>query len=86
MYLAEQNISLVTLSLLWGFNFQKALNGDGSEIEPDLWHFDAGITVEPYPFKVNVSPRSPGHAEVICARYVTSRDTFAKFEIGLKEE
>ncbi|KZO99013.1 cytochrome P450 [Calocera viscosa TUFC12733] len=55
---AVRNLRICAAYLLWAFDFHKAKDENGQEIQPDDMHLiDVGVTVYPGPFKMKAVPR-----------------------------
>jgi len=84
--LARNSITINTMNLIWGFNFNKACDDNGNEIELDLWNYAEGLSTFPCPFKCIITPRSPEHAETVRNEFRESREAFTPFEHNLSTE
>jgi len=56
--LAEQGTWITVARLLWAFDFRKARDGAGKEIELDIFAFTNGLNMRPQPFECTIVPRS----------------------------
>lgn len=63
MHIAERSLFLGISRMLWAFNFEKARDGNGNEITPDISKLTEGLFVMPQPFPAKITPRSQRHAE-----------------------
>jgi len=61
---ALRNLRICAAYLLWAFDFHKAKNEAGEDIQPDdMDLIDVGVTVYPAPFKLRAVPRFPDLVE-----------------------
>ncbi|KAH8778616.1 cytochrome P450 [Diaporthe sp. PMI_573] len=65
MHIADRSLFLSISRLLWAFNFEKAVDGQGREIVPDQDDLTEGFLVQPSPFPAKIIPRSETHAQAI---------------------
>ena len=63
--LAEQGTSITIARLLWGFNFLKERDGNGREIDIDIFNYTNGLNWRPQPFDCIIQPRSERHTAAI---------------------
>lgn len=63
-FLADSSIFIKAALLLAAFNINKAVDQDGKEIDVHLETVPA-ITARPKDFPYSITPRTPGHAELI---------------------
>jgi len=73
MHIAERSLFLGISRMLWGFNFEKATDGDGKEITPDINKLTEGLFVMPQPFPAKITPRSEKHAARIRQEWTDSQ-------------
>lgn len=65
MHIADRSLFLSISRLLWAFNFEKAIDGQGREIMVDEEDLTDGLLVQPSPFLAKITPRSEKHAQAI---------------------
>ncbi|TFA97527.1 O-methylsterigmatocystin oxidoreductase [Trichoderma ghanense] len=63
-HLADSSLFLNLASLVAVFNIDKAADGKGNVMEPEL-RFEAGLIAKPKPFPFSITPRSERHVELI---------------------
>ena len=56
--MAEQGTNITVARLLWGFNFLKARDASGKEIDIDTFDYTNGLNWRPQPFDCIIQPRS----------------------------
>ena len=61
MHIAERSLFLAMSRMLWGFNMEKPLDGNGAEITPDIDKLTQGLFVGPEDFEARIYPRSAKH-------------------------
>ncbi|KZT66878.1 cytochrome P450 [Daedalea quercina L-15889] len=64
-YFASKSAWIAIVRLAWAFNIDSPLGVNGNPILPDLGACRAGLTAEPKPFDVILTPRSAGHVQAI---------------------
>lgn len=65
MHVADRSLLFAVSRLLWAFNIDKALDGEGNEVVPDPEKLTQGFILQPEPFPARISPRSDRHAAVL---------------------
>lgn len=65
MHIAERSLFLGISRLLWAFDFEKALDGEGAPITPDASEFTEGALVQPKPYPAKIVPRSAQKVQTI---------------------
>ncbi|KAG8908764.1 hypothetical protein FRB99_003002 [Tulasnella sp. 403] len=80
MHFATLETAIVTMNLLWAFNFSKSKGPDGQEITPDIWAYDTGVLSQPKRFPCVITPRSSQHAELIYRGYREAGPTLEPYE------
>jgi hypothetical protein len=65
--LAEQGTNITVARLLWGFQFLKARDENGKEIDIDTFDYTNGLNWRPQPFQCIIKPRS-GEIENVIRR------------------
>lgn len=65
MHIAERSLFLAISRLLWAFEFQKAVDGEGREIVPDAGDLTEGFMVQPRAFRAKIVPRSGEKVNVL---------------------
>ncbi|KAI9170623.1 Multifunctional cytochrome P450 monooxygenase af510 [Paramyrothecium foliicola] len=63
-HVADASVFLSVAQLLCCFNLDKALDGNGKPIEPEL-RAGAGLVIHPHEFPYQITPRSPTHQDLI---------------------
>lgn len=86
IHLAQNSINLLTLYLLWAFDFDTDIDKLGNPVKPDTFAFKQGLGTGPLPFQCRIAPRTTEKAEIIKREYLDAGDTFRKFEFGLGPE
>lgn len=64
-HIAERSLFLAITRLLWAFDIQTTVNGQGEEILPDAANLSDGIVVQPRPFSATITPRSQERIDII---------------------
>ncbi|KAJ7679159.1 cytochrome P450 [Mycena polygramma] len=64
-YLASNSVYINIARILWGFNLSKARDPNGREIDVDTFAYTDGFNSVPLPFRISITPRSPGHLAII---------------------
>jgi hypothetical protein len=64
-HVAERSLFLGISRLLWGFNIEPEMDGDGKPILPDQEKLTQGFVCSPEEFKVKITPRSESRKTVI---------------------
>ncbi|THU99211.1 cytochrome P450 [Dendrothele bispora CBS 962.96] len=85
IHLARNAVNINTMNLLWGFHFGKPLDSNGKEMEVDTFNYAVGVSYCPNPFKSNIKPRTPHHAELIKLQLNSFNDAFSQFEYLLDD-
>lgn len=65
MHIAERSLFLGISRLLWAFDFDKAVDGNGAPIYPDASELTEGALVQPKPYPAKITPRSERKVETI---------------------
>ncbi|OBT80705.1 hypothetical protein VF21_00338 [Pseudogymnoascus sp. 05NY08] len=71
-HIGERSMFIVIARLLWGFNFSRAVDANGKEVEIDTMDFTTGFNSKPNDFPANIEPRSPERKAAIQAAYADS--------------
>ncbi|KAE8378183.1 cytochrome P450 [Aspergillus bertholletiae] len=83
VHLAERNLFLGISKLLWAFNFEKEIDGNGNPVEPDtdpVSGYSEGFIISAKPFPCRVSPRSDKRQETIMREYQQAEsDVFSTY-------
>ena len=61
MHIAERSLFLAVSRMLWGFNMEKPLDGNGIEVTPNINKLTQGLFVGPEDFEARIYPRSAKH-------------------------
>ncbi|KAK0732303.1 cytochrome P450 [Lasiosphaeris hirsuta] len=69
MHLAQASVDLNIARILWAFDVGAAKDGEGRDIEVDIFAFSDGFNSSPLPFPCSITPRSPEHAAVVEREY-----------------
>jgi len=86
-HLANSNLMLNTMNLIWAFDFSPAIDPDTKKPIPvDIHDYAKGILTAPNPFKATIKPRSAHHAEIIQHEFVAAGPAFEPFERDLRKE
>ncbi|KAK7032178.1 hypothetical protein VNI00_013352 [Paramarasmius palmivorus] len=84
IHLAETNVNLNTMNLIWAFNFESLKDNSGHDIPVNPEHYDKeGLLPTPLPFKCHIQPRNQNVATIIKQEYKEATETFVKFERNL---
>jgi len=86
MHLGNNSVRINTMNLLWAFDFLKAKDALGKDVEPDVWDFKRGIVIAPNHFKCIIKPRSQHHADIIEKNFADATSAFEPFEQELCAE
>lgn len=65
IHLAERTQWRVVAKLLWAFDIQPGLDGNGRELELDMDAYVKGFLTAPLPYKVRFTPRSNKRKEIV---------------------
>ncbi|KAK1227689.1 hypothetical protein PQX77_009314 [Marasmius sp. AFHP31] len=84
--LANNSLMLITMSLVWAFDFHPAKDSSGKDTPPDLDNYEKGVASGPKPFNCIITPRHPKVAEIVTREFREATDTFLKFEKNLAPE
>jgi len=63
--LALNSLFMTLARLLWGFNFAKAKDANGKEIDVDIFAYTDGFNTRPRPFPCSITPRDPEFVEIM---------------------
>ncbi|GKT50816.1 cytochrome P450 monooxygenase yanC [Colletotrichum spaethianum] len=74
MHIADRSLFLSISRLLWAFNFDRAVDGQGRELVPDADDLIEGVLVQPRPFPAKITPRSEAHAQIIRKEWEASQE------------
>ncbi|KAI0603032.1 cytochrome P450 [Biscogniauxia sp. FL1348] len=74
-HLAAASVELNVARVLWAFDVGPAQDGEGRDIDVDIFAFSDGFNSSPLPFPCSIVPRSAAHAEVVEREY---RDALAQ--------
>lgn len=80
IHLAERTQWRITARILWAFDIKPAVDEKGKEVELDTDAYEDGLLIQPKKFKVQFSPRSEKHVEVIQRDYEAIKDFLKKWE------
>ncbi|KAG8697762.1 hypothetical protein FRC09_007652 [Ceratobasidium sp. 395] len=87
IHLANSNLMLNTMNLIWAFDFSPAIDPQTKKPIPvDTHDYAKGILTAPNPFKATIKPRSAHHAEIIHHDFVAAGSAFEPFERDLRKE
>ncbi|KAJ6482546.1 cytochrome P450 [Mycena sanguinolenta] len=86
LHVAQHTINLNVMNLLWAFDFDKAVDANGSPIEVDTMDYLSGLSAKPRPFKCRITPRTPEKAEIIELELLNAIEMLSKFEFDLCPE
>jgi cytochrome P450 len=64
-HVAERSLFLGMARLLWAFDFEKEVDGEGEPVWPDASELTEGGLVQPKPFAARIRPRSEERAEAV---------------------
>ncbi|OHX00730.1 cytochrome p450 [Colletotrichum incanum] len=73
MHIADRSLFLSISRLLWAFNFDRAVDGQGGEVVPDADDLTDGALVQPRPFPARITPRSEAHAQLVRKEWEASQ-------------
>ncbi|GJC81543.1 cytochrome P450 monooxygenase yanC [Colletotrichum liriopes] len=73
MHIADRSLFLSISRLLWAFNFDKAVDGQGGQVVPDADDLTGGALVQPRPFPAKITPRSEAHAQLVRKEWEASQ-------------
>jgi len=65
MHLVDRSMFQVIARLMWAFEFSKAVDDDGKEIEVDQNDWVGGFLVQARPFPLRIKPRSEKRVQVL---------------------
>ena len=68
-HLARNSLTINIARLLWGFDFNHALDENGRPILVDEMAFTQGFNSRPMPFQAKITPRSPDKLKIIEAGF-----------------
>ncbi|KAF5373394.1 hypothetical protein D9757_009758 [Collybiopsis confluens] len=87
MPFAQLALGINTASLIWAFSFSPYRDPkSGKEILPDMSHYSVGVIASPKPVKLQITPRSQKHVDVIEKCFQETGGIFAPFEHELSNE
>ncbi|KAF8510750.1 cytochrome P450 [Gautieria morchelliformis] len=81
IHLAQNSIFIITMKLLWGFNFAEAVDKSTNvPIKVDIHDYLNGLLLGPSPFQCRIEVRSAKHAELIESEFSRAKPTFVPYE------
>ncbi|ETW76168.1 cytochrome P450 monooxygenase 34, partial [Heterobasidion irregulare TC 32-1] len=81
MNLANNSLMLNAMNLLWGFEFEEAVDPITKRPIPvDVNNYSKGISTAPNPFKCSIRARSEAHATSIRREFLAVQPIFERFE------
>jgi hypothetical protein len=82
MHIAERSLFLAISRMLWSFGFKRPIDPESGKEKPlpDIDDLVGGITVQPAPFEVTITPRSEKKAQMIRAIWKDCEETLLDME------
>ncbi|KAJ6573872.1 cytochrome P450 [Mycena vulgaris] len=74
------------MNLLWAFNFTPVKDASGKEMVPDIYDYAQALASFPNPFKCKITPRTPGHAQLIRKQFMEYTPLFQAYEREISPE
>ncbi|KAF8531833.1 cytochrome P450 [Gautieria morchelliformis] len=81
IHLVQNSIFIITMKLLWGFNFAEAVDkSTNAAIKVDIHDYLNGLLLGPSPFQCRIEVRSAKHAELIESEFSRAKPSFVSYE------